>query len=280
MIIGFTCLRCVPAVGGLVQGDPGSSRSVASKSVRKQKAAGKFGSAEPEREPPSFERALAVEHFGVPLPPAGTSLDHGKRAPGRRIVAAPLPSPGRSAQGSRAKQWRLPCIPMGRESKRILSPNPHLPLGRGPVDTATASAATPRRADGHLVSRLTIGAFQTLRPLRGTRGVRVGDVRASRANPATRRRTCMAGDHPRRTHRVDHPSTGRKAAMGRILLWNRHDRCRDLACSTVAWQCRIRRRLCRVRWLRRQYRVTFRTRLLPLSGCSYYIPATAGIDTS
>ena len=67
-------LLAVPAVGGLVQGDPGSSRSVASKSVRKQKAAGKFGSAEPEREPPSFERALAVEHFGVPLPPAGTSL--------------------------------------------------------------------------------------------------------------------------------------------------------------------------------------------------------------
>jgi len=65
---------------------------------------------------------------------------------------------------------------MGRESKRILSPNPHLPLGRGPVDTATAYAATPRRADGHLVSRLTIGAFQTLRPLRGTRGARVGDV--------------------------------------------------------------------------------------------------------
>src|SRR2546429_302572 len=44
--------------------------------------------------------------------------------------------------------------------------------------------------------------------------------------------------------------------MDRILLWKRHDRCRDQGCSTVAWQCRIRRRLCRVRWLRRQFRVT------------------------
>jgi hypothetical protein len=62
---------------------------------------------------------------------------------------------------------------MGRESKRLLSPNPHLPLDRGPADGATA--ATPRRAHGYLVSRLTIGAFQTLRPLRGTRGGSVGD---------------------------------------------------------------------------------------------------------
>jgi len=88
VIIGFTCLRYLQSVGWS-RGDPGSSRSVASKSVRKQKAAGKFGSAEPEREPPSFERALAVEHFGVPLPPAGTSFSyHGKRAPGRRIVSS------------------------------------------------------------------------------------------------------------------------------------------------------------------------------------------------
>ena len=139
----------------------------------------------------------------------------------------------------------------------------------------------PRRPVGYLVSRLTIGAFQTSRPLQGPGGGCMGDdVRASRANPASRRGTCVAGDHPWRTHRVDHPSTGRQAAVDRILLWNRHDRCRDLACSTVARQCRIRYRLCRVRWLRRQFRVTFRIRLLPLSGCGYYIPATAGIDTS
>ena len=64
---------------------------------------------------------------------------------------------------------------MGRESKRLLSPNPHLSLDRGPADAAAAGAATPRRAHGYLVSRLTIGAFQTLRPLRGTRGRSVGD---------------------------------------------------------------------------------------------------------
>jgi hypothetical protein len=64
---------------------------------------------------------------------------------------------------------------MGRESRRLLSPNPRLSLDRGPADAAAAGAATPRRAHGYLVSRLTIGAFQTLRPLRGTRGRSVGD---------------------------------------------------------------------------------------------------------
>jgi uncharacterized protein len=85
-------------------------------------------------------------------------------------------SPVRSAHGSRAEEWRLSSIPMGRGSKRLLSPNPRLPLDRDPADAATADAATPRRAHGYLVSRLTIGAFQTLRPLRGTRGGCVGDV--------------------------------------------------------------------------------------------------------
>lgn len=70
-------------------------------------------------------------------------------------------------------EWRLPCTPMGRESKRMLSPNPHLSLHRGPADAATV-AATPRRGDGYLVSRLTIGAFQTLRPLRPFRHMRGG----------------------------------------------------------------------------------------------------------
>ena len=54
-------------------------------------------------------------------------------------------------------------------------PSPYLPLDRGPADAATPDAATQRRADGHLVSRLTIGAFQTLRPLRGVRGGYVGN---------------------------------------------------------------------------------------------------------
>jgi uncharacterized protein len=64
---------------------------------------------------------------------------------------------------------------MGRESQGMLSPNPHLPLDRGPADAAIARAATPRRAGGYLVSRLTIGAFQTLGPFWGRRGRYVGD---------------------------------------------------------------------------------------------------------
>jgi uncharacterized protein len=68
---------------------------------------------------------------------------------------------------------RLPCIRIGWESTRILSPNLHFPLVRGPAD---AAAATPRRADSYLVSRLTIGAFQSLRSLRGPRGGYAGDV--------------------------------------------------------------------------------------------------------
>jgi len=56
----------------------------------------------------------------------------------------------------------------------MLSPNPQLPLDRGPADDAAADAATRRRAGGYLVSRLTIGAFQALRPLRGMRGGCVG----------------------------------------------------------------------------------------------------------
>jgi uncharacterized protein len=65
-----------------------------------------------------------------------------------------------------------------RESKGRLSLNPHLPGDRGPADAAPADAATMRRASGYLVSRLTIGAFQSLQPLRGTRaGYMRGDVR-------------------------------------------------------------------------------------------------------
>jgi uncharacterized protein len=89
----------------------------------------------------------------------------------RKGSAEAPPSPVRSARGSR-EEWRLSCIPMGRVSKQLLSPNPHLPLGRDPADAAAADAATPRRAHCYLVSRLTIGAFQTLR---GTRGGSVGD---------------------------------------------------------------------------------------------------------
>ena len=58
----------------------------------------------------------------------------------------------------------------------MLSPNPHLSLDRGRADAATADAATLRRADGDLVSRLTIGAFQALRPSRALRGTRGGCV--------------------------------------------------------------------------------------------------------
>jgi uncharacterized protein len=59
------------------------------------------------------------------------------------------------------------------------SPDPQRLLDRGAADAATADAATPRRAGGYLVSRLTIGAFQTLRPLRTlrhSRGMRGGYV--------------------------------------------------------------------------------------------------------
>jgi uncharacterized protein len=73
------------------------------------------------------------------------------------------------------EEWRLPCIVMAGESQGMPSPDPQRLLDRGTADAATADAATPRRAGGYLVSRLTIGAFQTLRPLRGTRGRYVAD---------------------------------------------------------------------------------------------------------
>ena len=50
-----------------------------------------------------------------------------------------------------------------------------LPSGDPRVSDAEHDAAAPRRAGGYLVSRLTIGAFQALQPLRGTRGASVGD---------------------------------------------------------------------------------------------------------
>ena len=65
--------------------------------------------------------------------------------------------------------------PMRRESKGMLSPNPYHPLCRGPADAAPADVATWRGAGTYLVSRLTIGAFQALQPLRGARGSYVGD---------------------------------------------------------------------------------------------------------
>jgi uncharacterized protein len=64
---------------------------------------------------------------------------------------------------------------MGRESKGMPSPNPHLPLDRGLAETAAADSATPRQVGGYLVSRLTIRAFQAFRPWRRTRGGYVGD---------------------------------------------------------------------------------------------------------
>jgi len=57
----------------------------------------------------------------------------------------------------------------------MLPPNPYLPLDRGRAD-ASADAAILRRAGGDLVSRLTIGAFQVLRPSRASRGTRGGCV--------------------------------------------------------------------------------------------------------
>jgi uncharacterized protein len=66
---------------------------------------------------------------------------------------------------------------MGRESKGMPSPDRQRLLDPGAAHAATADAATPRRAGGYLVSRLTIGAFQTLRPLRTlrtSRGMRGG----------------------------------------------------------------------------------------------------------
>ncbi len=64
--------------------------------------------------------------------------------------------------------------PMARESQGMPQPDPQGPFDRGPDDAATADAATRRRAGGYLVSRLTIGAFQTLRSLRSLRGTRGG----------------------------------------------------------------------------------------------------------
>jgi hypothetical protein len=49
------------------------------------------------------------------------------------------------------------------------------PSGDPQVPGAERDAATTRRAGGYLVSRLTLGAFQALQPLRGTRGARAGD---------------------------------------------------------------------------------------------------------
>jgi uncharacterized protein len=49
------------------------------------------------------------------------------------------------------------------------------PSGDPQVSDAERDAAAPRRGGGYLVSRLTIGAFQALQPLRGTRGAYVGD---------------------------------------------------------------------------------------------------------
>ena len=63
MIIDLACLWC--AVGAPVQSEPNI----------KQKVAGESGP-KPEREPPSFEQALAVEVFGVLLPPAGQMRLH------------------------------------------------------------------------------------------------------------------------------------------------------------------------------------------------------------
>jgi uncharacterized protein len=80
----------------------------------------------------------------------------------------------RRDQAEQSGEWRLSCGPMGRESKRLPSPNPRLPLGRDPLDAATADAAAPWRGHGYLVSRLTIGAFQTLRTWRTFRGPRDG----------------------------------------------------------------------------------------------------------
>ena len=57
----------------------------------------------------------------------------------------------------------------------MLRANRHLPLDRGLADAATADAAIPRRVNGDLISRLTITAFQTFRPMRETRGDHVGD---------------------------------------------------------------------------------------------------------
>jgi pimeloyl-ACP methyl ester carboxylesterase len=101
----------------------------------------------------------------------------------------------------------------------MLSPNPHPALDRGPADAVTAVAATPRRADGYLVSRLTIGAFQTLRLLRRARGGYVGgDVGQVERTLHPGEELVWQETHPRRTYRVDYPSTGRQAAMDRVLF--------------------------------------------------------------
>jgi Domain of unknown function (DUF1707) len=48
-----------------------------------------------------------------------------------------------------------------RTGKELTAPLADLPLDRDPVDAAPAAAATPPRADGYLVPRLTIGASLT-----------------------------------------------------------------------------------------------------------------------
>jgi hypothetical protein len=48
-----------------------------------------------------------------------------------------------------------------RTGKELTAPLADLPPDRGPADAAPADPATPRRADGYLVSRLTIGASLT-----------------------------------------------------------------------------------------------------------------------
>jgi uncharacterized protein len=65
--------------------------------------------------------------------------------------------------------------PMGGESKRMLSANSRISIDCGPADAAAADVATPRRADGDLVSWLTIGAFQAMRRMRTARGGCVRD---------------------------------------------------------------------------------------------------------
>lgn len=48
-----------------------------------------------------------------------------------------------------------------RTGKELTAPLADLPLDRGPVDAAPADTAAPRRTDGYLVPRLTIGASLT-----------------------------------------------------------------------------------------------------------------------
>jgi uncharacterized membrane protein len=48
-----------------------------------------------------------------------------------------------------------------RTGEELTAPLADLPRNRGPVDAAPPDTPTPRRADGYLVSRLTIGASLT-----------------------------------------------------------------------------------------------------------------------